>query len=139
MNQRIDSNLHSLDDFDTLTSSSISIAEDLRARIHDLERQRKAAWSAAIHQEVEIAKQLRVWRLDYQDWLHRNFIKTAEAADLLNVSPNLLQVLVAAGPVMLPTADGRVVEVRLRAVSHKGYWFARDDIERILHAQRERR
>lgn len=63
-------------------------------------------------------------------------MKTAEAAEVLGVSPHLLQALAAVGTVTLLATDDCPVDVGFRTVFHRGYWFARDDIDRILGARR---
>jgi hypothetical protein len=123
----------------TPSSTAISIAKALRARIIELQHHRAVEREVARCRYDAIAEQVHTARHQYDAWLDRHFLKTAEAAELLGMSPRLLQGLAAEGPVILPTPDGRVVEVNFRTMFHGGYWFARDDVDRILQAQRARR
>ncbi len=93
-------------------------AEGLCQRIVTLDRERSEA------------------RENAHTWLERHFLRTADAAQRLGVSPQLLQTVASEGPTTLFDHDGRPVEVGLRAVRHLGYWFLRDDIDRILRARR---
>lgn len=121
------------------SSTAIITALTLRVQVLELERRRATLWTATGRRDDATTEQLRVKRLEHEAWLRRHFMKTAEAAEVLGVSSHLLQALAAVGTVTLLTTDDCPVDVCLRTVFHRGYWFARDDIDRVLRAGRAQR
>jgi hypothetical protein len=89
--------------------TAIAVAGALRARVAELERQRVAERADARRRRDATTDNIRAMRDQYDAWLRQHFVRTAEAADALGVSPRLLQALAAEGPTTLITSDGRVV------------------------------